>query len=102
MAYNVAGVADRVVVTEFAAGVFLSNAPLVYGHGESVSGERGELAVCSGEGGMLLLTALGLGDAGNVNGELSCVLGGDQSQPREREDSGGRTHCGGDENAIWM
>lgn len=70
---DVARVADRVVVAEFTTGVFLSNAPLV---------------------------TLGLGDAGNVNGELSGVLGSDKSQPREREDSGGRTHLGGESGML--
>lgn len=45
---------------------------------------------------MLVLTALGLGDAGHINGELSSVLGSDESQPRERDDGGGGTHRGGE------
>lgn len=41
---------------------------------------------------MRLLTALGLGDGRNGNLELGSVLGSDQSQRRERDESGDRVH----------
>lgn len=45
---------------------------------------------------MLLLTALGLRDVGNGNGELRSVLSSNQRQRRKCDDSGGRVHRDGE------
>lgn len=44
---------------------------------------------------MLLLTALGLVDVGDGDGELCGVLGSDQSQRRERDEGSDRVHLDG-------
>lgn len=92
LTHNVARVADRVVIAEFTAGVLLGNAPLVYIDGKvSLEEQKGKARAQRGMA-MPLLTALGLGDVGDGDGELRSVLSSNQSQRGERDDSGGRVH----------